>query len=306
MNKIISKAKIWFIALLVIIVAGAFVFGFLGFNESVTVSDGYELHIVTDVDFPGNSDKIEDAVEKLFEDEGIKFGADYLLYNVDSQHVYVFEDKLSDEVLAKVEDAVQTALSAQATISFEVAQYETKAMPEQTVWVVAVTSAVTLLIIAIYLMLRQKFAPAFTAMAVSVIEVLLFLALTALSRVYITSAYYAVAVVGLVLTLLSSVIYTGKAKFELRKYSENADKTTDEIAGILECGNLKYNVALAIIAIVFGVAFVAFGPAIIRWTGLAIVVMAISVAFVNICITPAIWKTFASIGKNKKDYTASK
>ena len=306
MNKIISKAKIWFIALLVIIVAGAFVFGFLGFNESVTVSDGYELHIVTDVDFPGNSDKIEDAVEKLFEDEGLKFGADYLLYNVDSQHVYVFEDKLSDEVLAKVEDAVQTALSAQATISFEVAQYETKAMPEQTVWVVAVTSAVTLLIIAIYLMLRQKFAPAFTAMAVSVIEVLLFLALTALSRVYITSAYYAVAVVGLVLTLLSSVIYTGKAKFELRKYSENADKTTDEIAGILECGNLKYNVALAIIAIVFGVAFVAFGPAIIRWTGLAIVVMAISVAFVNICITPAIWKTFASIGKNKKDYKASK
>ena len=306
MSKIISKTKIWFIALLVIIVAGAFVFGFLGFNESVTVSDGYELHIVTEVDFPGNSDKIEEAVEKVFEEEGIKFGADYLLYNVDSQHVYVFEDKLSDAVIEKVETAVQTALSAQATITFEVAQYEAKAMPEQTIWVVAVTSAVTLVVIALYLMLRQKFAPAFTAMVVSVIEVLLFLALTAVTRVYITSAYYAVAVAGLALTLLSSVIYTGKAKYELRKYSENADKTTDEIASILECGNVKYNVALAVIAIVFGVAFVAFGPAVIRWAGLAIVIMAISVALVNVFVTPAIWKTFASIGKNKKDYTASK
>ena len=306
MNKIISKAKIWFIALLVIVVAGAFVFGFMGFNKSVTISDGYELHIVTDVDFPGNSDKIEDAVEKVFEEEGLSYGASYLLYNVDSQHVYVFEDKLSDEVIAKVESAVQTALSAQATISFDVVQYETKAISEQTVWVVGLTSGVALLIVAIYVAIRQKFAPAFTAMAVTCIEALLFLALTALTRVYINSAYYAIVIAGAVLTLLSSVIYTGKAKYELRKYSENADKTTDEIASILECGNLKYNLALAIIAIVFAVAFVAFGPAIIRWTGVAIAIMAVSVAFVNICITPAIWKTFAKIGKNKKDYKASK
>ncbi len=304
MNKIISKTKIWFILLLVIVVAGAFIFGFMGFNKSVTVSDGYELHIVTDVDFPGNTDKIEDAVEKVFEEEGLSYGAKYLLYNVDSQHVYVFKDKVSDEVIAKVEDAVKTALSAQATIPFEVVQYETKAMPEQTVWVVGLTAGVTLLIVAIYVAIRQKFAPAFTALAVTCIEALLFLALTAATRVVINSSYYAIVIAGAILSLLSSVIYTGKAKHELRKYSENADKSPEEIAQVLERGNLKYNVALAIVAIVFAVAFIVFGPSLVRWTGVAIIVMALSVAFVNVCITPAVWTTFAKIGKNKKGYKA--
>ena len=106
--KISSKiTKICLLVSLALIIVGGVFFGVFGFNRLVKNSEGYEVHIKTNVDFGDNTEVIEEVANNVFG----KNKADYLIYNYDSVTVYTFKDKVSDEVIAELEDKLDEEIN---------------------------------------------------------------------------------------------------------------------------------------------------------------------------------------------------
>ena len=303
MKNLVMKRNLWLLVALCIVVVGATLFSIFGFNGSVAYSDGYEVQIKTEIDFGKNTDKIDETAKEVFKDNKISYGADYLIYNFDSHTVFAFKKEVSSEVLTELRDAVSSAINPEGTtneIDVTVEQYEATAIDGQKLLPVFLATLGAVVVLGVYLMFRQKFASAFTVMAVTVIESLILLALTAITRVAVVPAFYAVVIASMALTLISAIHYTGKAKYSTGKYSSLAGASKKEVAESLDGGNVMFNVIVAIAVLLVAVVLLAFGPALVRWIGLSLVLTAVSVAFTGALVTPAIWVAFASVGGKDK------
>ena len=300
--KISSKiTKICLLVSLALIIVGGVFFGVFGFNRLVKNSEGYEVHIKTNVDFGDNTEVIEEVANDVFG----KNKADYLIYNYDSVTVYTFKDKVSDEVIAELEDKLDEEINTDNIneITITVEQYSSKSIDGQRLLPVFLSALGALAILGVYLMIRQRFASSFAVMCSAIFEGVFAVALTALTRAIVVPAYYAILMGSIALTIIGAVLFTGKARYSTCKYGALEGKKPCEVADALQCGNVKINAILLAVICVFAIALIAFGPALVRWAGLTVVISAISVAFTNVIVTPALWTLFAGMGgKDKFSY----
>ena len=297
--KISSKiTKICLLVSLALIIVGGVFFGVFGFNRTVKHSEGYEVIIKTNIDFGDNTEVIEDVANDVFD----RCSFDYLIYNYDSVTVYTFKDKVSDDVLADLESKLNAAINTDNSnvISISVEQFATKSIDGQRLLPVFLSALGALVILGVYLMIRQRFAAAFAVMCSAIFEGVFAVALTALTRAIVVPAYYAILMGSIALTIIGAVLFTGKARYATTKYGALEGKKPCEVSAALQCGNFKINVILLAIIAVFAIAFIAFGPALVRWAGLTVVISAISVAFTNVIVTPALWTLFAGMGGKDK------
>jgi hypothetical protein len=312
MGKIFSKAKIWLIALAVVLVAGIVFVSVpaLGLNKDASISNGYEVKIVTDVDISGNLEKIKDTAKDVFKSEKVNYSDYYeIVYpspDFNSESVFVFKKEVSSDVITKLQSAIDAAINGDDVVNkvgFEIKTSYTSTVSNVAPygWAIGAT-AIALVVIAVYLMVRQGFANAFTAVASTVLSVLVFIALTALTRTVVTTAYGAITALALIVTLALSVLYTGKMKNALAKYSESAKLSNDELVLKAECSNVKATAVLIALVAVVAIAFIVAGiikSSALIWTGVAIILSAVSVAFTVLCIMPSIWMAFKKIGNKK-------
>ena len=61
------------VAALVLIVAGAFVLGFVGFNKDVKYTDHYEVKITAEENFGDNNKTMKDTAEAVFKEDGLRY-----------------------------------------------------------------------------------------------------------------------------------------------------------------------------------------------------------------------------------------
>ena len=297
--KISSKiTKICLLVSLALIIVGGVFFGVFGFNRTVKHSEGYEVIIKTNIDFGDNTEVIEEVANDVFD----RCSFDYLIYNYDSVTVYTFKDKVSDEVLADLESKLNAAINTDNSnvISISVEQFATKSIDGQRLLPVFLSALGALVVLGVYLMIRQRFAAAFAVMCSAIFEGVFAVALTALTRAIVVPAYYAILMGSIALSIIGAVLFTGKARYATVKYGALEGKKPCEVSAALQCGNFKINVILLAIIAVFAIAFIAFGPALVRWAGLTVVISAISVAFTNVIVTPALWTLFAGMGGKDK------
>ena len=117
MCKIFNKAKIWLIALAVILVAGIVFVSVpaLGLNKDASISNGYEVKIVTEVDISGNLEKIKDTAKDVFKEAGVNYSDYYeIVYpssDFNSESVFVFKKEVSSDVIAKLDTAIEAAIT---------------------------------------------------------------------------------------------------------------------------------------------------------------------------------------------------
>ncbi|MBO5285959.1 MAG: hypothetical protein J6B16_03575 [Clostridia bacterium] len=312
MCKIFNKAKIWLIALAVILVAGIVFVSVpaLGLNKDASISNGYEVKIVTEVDISGNLEKIKDTAKDVFKEAGVNYSDYYeIVYpspDFNSESVFVFKKEVSSDVIAKLDTAIEAAINGDGVVNkvgfdIETGYASTVSNVAPYGWAIGAT-AIALAVIGIYLMFRQRFANAFTVLATAIIEVLLFIALTSLTRVVVTTAYGAIVALSLVLTLALSIIYTGKMWDATGKNSVDAKLSNDELVNKFECSNVKATAVVIALVAVVAIAFIVAGifkSSALIWTGVAICLSAISVAFTVLCIMPSVWMAFKKIGKKK-------
>lgn len=272
--------KCFLIAALVIVVAGAFMLGFLGFNKDVQYVDHYEV-VITASDI-GDADKtVKDTAEKVFKKEGVdpvytkstNDGFDFTL-------IYLFRN----EVPAKVAESMKTEMAtvfAESSVEVDVVHYEAvgyKAFTEM--WWALLAAGILLVLAFFYAAIRYKWAAAFSVVLTSVLGAAFALALTAITRVPVTPAYLAVISIAFVFTLAMSLYYMNTVK-EDKKNVANADATAAQLAaGAFREVFLK-NLVTLIAFVVVVVALLILGTMAVKFVALQIVVAIVSAFFVS-------------------------
>ena len=92
--NLLSKSKFVLIAMLVVIVVGATLFGIFGFNNSPGVGTGYQVSIKTEINFPGNSDKIKEVADEVLSYENY-----YIAFEYHSEQIFETKNKVSAETI---------------------------------------------------------------------------------------------------------------------------------------------------------------------------------------------------------------
>ena len=295
--NLLSKSKFVLIAMLVVIVVGATLFGIFGFNNSPAVGTGYQVSIKTEIDFPGNSDKIKEVADEVLSYENYYIALDY-----HSEQIFETKNKVSAETIATLKAKLETAINANNAnpIEITVTQSEISSHTEYGVLEASLTLVVVLAIVCLYLMLRQRLSSAFAVVLSAIAECVFFTFLVSATRVVVTPYLYAVITLSVIASLFAFVFYTASARKLTKKQAGVKQVSAREATIELENSNVLAMLIMAIAIVVVGALMLIFGSAIIRWTGVAVILSAISIALTGIFVLPVFRLFFAEIGERRK------
>ena len=226
MSKQVTKKSLFvcLVISLVLIVAGAFMFGFLGFNADSTGSD-YTVVQVSDFSFSIRSEETQQQLTDFCSEEISK------TYSVSG--VEQFTDTSTGEVLIRytVEGAPDQAYCTQLettivgagiegisdTNTITVTYHDLVNRPyTQYIWRTAIGAAVAFVLLFAYVAIRFKVGMGVTALIAAVHDVLLTLAVVALLRIPAGVTLIGVAAFSLLLSAILNLIVFGKMRRDFR------------------------------------------------------------------------------------------
>lgn len=238
MNKVFSKKHLLVcLALsLVLIVAGAFVFGFLGFSKDSTVRDKTSVEVngyISLLSEEGRSDFLtfcEDALEENgysvlevnynSETSGINGSCEFVIAadaeTYTDEELQALTATLQNSIGTLTEDQIEnieTVVSFGATVTYTVTQNNVFATYA---WRAAVAGAAALVIAFIYAAIRFRPGMGLTVLVAGVHDVLLTLALIALLRIPVGVTLIAVACFSLLVSLVFNLAVCGGMRKNFR------------------------------------------------------------------------------------------
>ncbi len=289
-GSLINKLKILVIAVVLIVVAGLAVLGFVGFNNTVDFKKSYEVSVSLTQDVNGSFEIAKSSAEKYFAEKKQQ-PVEYALQNGDDGFVFKFES-LSGISKTELEAYINKALEGKkAVASVEVDEV----VPEIYLQVgkLAIALGVALVACFIYLLITHKGASSLSAMFSSVIAGLTFIALVALTRVPAYPFVSALLLGSVALSLMLSAGMLNRFKEEI-KLNEKA--SSDEIAGKVIKDSLLRYVFIFVALLAVSAVFVAVGSVPLKFIGLQLVVATFAGISCSLLFTPIFW----SLIKGKK------
>lgn len=264
MHKLVTK-KSFFVCLavsLALIIAGAFMFGFLGFNPDSTTKD----HAVIEVSDSGYMAFQTDFREELQNYCTDRISAEYDVAGVDYNSStsaggvieYVlrsgtptqeFLDTLRGEIAASGIEGIDIA-----DVSVSVHNVENEGYT-QYIWRTAIAGGVALVILFAYVAIRFRVGMGVSALVAAVHDVLLTLAVVALLRIPAGVALIGVAAFSLLLSAILNLTVLGRMRSDFRNQPEGLS-ARDAVAQSVAASRknvLVIAVTMAAVWVVFGV-----------------------------------------------------
>ena len=268
--------KVLLAVALVIIVAGAFVLGFLNFNKDVKYTKHYEI-VVQANDIGKAEETVKDTAEKVFRQEGVNpVYSESTNDNFEFTLVYLFRNDVSASVVESLQKEMDSAFQ-QTTVEVKVEKnYAEGYFAFTEMWWALLAAGILLVVAFFYAAIRYKWAAAFAFLITSVFGAALTLALTALVRVPVTPAYLAVLAAAFVFTMAMALYFMNTVK-EDKKNVANADATAAQLAAEVFLKNLVTLIAF----LVFVVAMLILGTMAVKFVALQIVVAIVSAVFAS-------------------------
>ncbi len=239
MNKLFSGKRLLIVCLvlsLVLLCAGAFVFGFLGFNQDSTTKDPVSVEVsgaipsLTEEARGSLLDFCKDYItEEGYTVSSVRYDSDTSLLNGTlAFRLAVSAEKAEEGALEALADGLEDAVSAlteEQVAGIELVREEIsvvstvrESIPMKSyVWRTAVAGAVVLVIAFAYTAIRFRPGMGLTVLAAGVHDVLLTLALVALFRLPVGVTLLAVAAFSLLTSLLFNLSVCGRIRADLRK-----------------------------------------------------------------------------------------
>ncbi len=194
------------VAALVLIVAGAFVLGFVGFNKDVKYTDHYEVKITAEESFGDNNKTMKDTAEAVFKEDGLRY---VYREELDSGRtvLYLFRNDVPEESIADLQGRLDTAF-ANSTVDVTAEKYAAAGYGTLTeMWWALLAAGILLVAGFLYAAIRYKWAAAFAFLITSAIGAVLTVALTALTRAVVTPAFLSVTAGAFVLTMAFALYF---------------------------------------------------------------------------------------------------
>lgn len=315
MSKQISKKNllVCLVISLVLIVAGAFVCGFLGFNTDSTMS-GHTVVQVSDVSFGTRSDETVQAVTDFYAEqlEGKGLSVSDIKYvqelstGIGSYEFYVSGDEPSEAVLEELRTAIDGAnISGVDSSTITVSYHATENRPyTEYIWRTAIAGAVAAVILFAYVAIRFRFGMGLTAFIAGIHDVLLTLAVVALVRIPSGTYLIGAAVIALLFSAALNMFLFGRMRADLRSEEMKEMPAREAVALSLQGsrkGVLTFAVCAAAVFVVLGVVGIFIGLDMTFLMISALIAVIVSV-YSSLFLSPAI---YAGI-KAKGDVMAAK
>lgn len=216
---------------LVLIVAGAFLFGFLGFNTDSTTQD-YTSVEVADNGYMATDSAFRSSLEELClgEIEG-KYAVGNVSYSdfagTDPHLEFILSEIVGDEEMGTFVEGLESTLStetygdtgrtygeiADISVTYHNAVY---AAHYEQVWRAAIAAAVVLVLLFAYVAIRFKVGMGVTSLIAAVHDVLLTLAVVALCRISAGAPLVCVAVFAMLFSMFLNLKVFGKMRKDFR------------------------------------------------------------------------------------------
>ena len=252
--------RYFLIAALVVVVAGAFVLGFLGFNKDVQYTEHYEIKIVAS-DIGGAEKDVKAVADRVLKQEGAKpvyakstnDGFDYTL-------IYLFRNEVSADVVSKLQsemDGAFTIIDVTVDPVYQAAGYET--LTEM--WWALLAAGILLVLAFFYAAIRYKWAGA----------------------------------LAFVFTMAMALYYLNVIR-EDKKNVANADLPAGQLAGGAFREVFLKNLVTLVAFLVFVIAMMVLGTTAVRFAALQIVAAIVAAVYASL-LTGGI---YAGLKKEKK------
>lgn len=298
-NCIIDKIKIWIVVTLAVIVAGMFVLGFVGFNNTVDYKESYQVVIDVEEDLNDSIKIAKVEAEKFFTQKGLA-SKSYATQTLDTGVViYKFADDVSDKIDG-LEDQIQDALN-QKGLMFEVSVKTEKAYPSSNGFDfnLLLAGGIALVALFIYLCIMEKASGALSVLGASIIALLTFVSLVAIVRVPASPFVTAMMIASALLSAVLSSFMLGRFRNETRSVANEKVANIDIAKKVSNDSALTMIITLGAI-VVSTIALVVVGTGYLKLLGIQILIAGVSAVFASSVWTPAIWSVVRKAKKAKK------
>ena len=303
MKNISSKFKIWLIVTLVLIVAGMTIFGIFGFNQAVDYKDSYEVSVSVGVNVNDADKTIESASKDFFADKGLSV-KEVATFNEGEKFVFKFDSLSSEQIQAintELKDTVQAKLTEKGlgSLAVTVKTSQTHAYNYKAIGAVVLALAIGAVVVFVYYLFLEKLAGALTVLCSAIISGLIYVSLSALTRVAVDPLGGTFLALSIILggVLAGGVVSRCK---ELAKNVGNEKKPLVEISDMATSSSMTRFLFLSILIVVFAIVLIAIGSMMVKFAGLSLIIASASALFTAIAWSGLFWAYFKGLSKTKK------
>ena len=258
----------------VILIAGIVLFALFGFSYDAGAGKSFSVTYDAVVTIADGGDRVEEVCEDTFSSLGIRYEKkteaapdidnNSLSETGDYTVSYLFSEETSAEKLSEAKETVASALAGEfegADVYIVVRTQEAAHSFAEPAWRGAVALLVAVIVVLVYIGFRFGWGRALTGLCLTVHDVLLTLALLAITRIPVAFASPLLfAAAAAVISLLLWMVQCMKMR---ETFKDPAFRTMDAEEAVNECGRSSYKTvlyvaaALAVVFIVLGAAAVA-------------------------------------------------
>lgn len=288
--------KIWIAIAAAIIVAGAVLVGFLGFNETVNTGSSYEIIVSCEENLNDSETICRNAADKYFSSKGLAPVSYAVSTTGDGKVIYKFSEKSSVNQ-TEMQTVVQNALTEKGIgLEVKVKLYSAQTSSDQSALWISISGVVAFLVVFIYALFAEKASGAVTTLCVGLLSTLLFVGALAVTRLPLLTFGTAVAAGVAVLSSVIAVVMVNR--FNNRKRMDSATKLSNAIVAD-ECTKDS----LLRIAFVFGsllvgaIVIIAIGTDYLRFLGIELLIADVIACGTPLAFVPTLW---SKLKKEKK------
>ena len=292
-----SKFKIFICVAMVLLLAGMAILGFFGFNTTVDFNKSYEITVGVDQNVNNSAALTKQYAEEYMAEKGASFKC-YSVQSLDDGNVYIYK---FDKNTGIDETEFKTYLEGKLNndkVFIEVAVSEVVAGTNTQVLNLALALAIGAVAIFVYLLFVEKLASALSVVLAGCGASLLFVALTALSRIPALPFLGACIALAFILSAIFASVITARLKEEV-KNTANENLSEKEIADKAANKSILRIALLSIIVLVVAILFAALGRGYFIYLALQILIADVCSVCVAFFATPTLW---TALKTQKKGY----
>lgn len=303
--NITSKIKGFLIAVVVILLAGAVVFGVFGLNTAPDYKDGYELNVSVDANIGKASEVLRTATDDYLASKGVSY-ASYDLSTIDNGGILMirFSEDISQKIsLTELETAVETAMQSSEIlkgIDVTAKIYERKDYVANNALWLPIGLGIALVVAFVYVSIAHKIQGGVAVFAVSLLASMIFASIMTISRLPVKSFFLPSIIATAVLSAIFSLSIVARCSNVLKNsgndkiaYSAIAEENTKAV--------LPGMIIATLSILVFAIAIAVLGASYLKFLGVQVAISAISACVTALFLTGVLWSKLKPYSKKRSE-----
>ncbi|MBO4251592.1 MAG: hypothetical protein J5911_02905 [Clostridia bacterium] len=282
--KAFNNIKVWIIIALIVVLAGAVFISVMGLNQTPDYKAAYEVSVSVDQNVNDSGKTAKTAAEQYFNEKGYKYSG-YATQEAEDGTLYIFKfEKAGDISESELQEKLDAAVGSgvKATAAYKAISVTSDINIGITVLACAL-GLVAAFVIALFII---KLSGALVTVINAVLTALIYVSVVAIARVPAMTDMVLCGAIGVILALIMTFVIVCRYKESLASDDKNDIVSIAENGAKASACRLGFIVCLGVIA---AIAFAASGSIYLIFTGLKILIAAVSAYLVSIVATPALF-----------------